>query len=80
MSGGPVVGGIITAGAVIVTVGGTAVALTSQVRSACRRADWPAVSTAVACIVHSPSYGTVTSYDQVALVAPTTSGVTRNVL
>ena len=49
------VGGIITAGVAIVTVGGTAVSLTIQVRSALRRSDWPAVSTAIACIVHSPS-------------------------
>ena len=55
VSAGTVVGGIITAGVAIVTVGGTAVSLTIQVRSALRRSDWPAVSTAIACIVHSPS-------------------------
>src|SRR5581483_6091533 len=49
------VGGFITAGVVIETLGGMAVALTSQVRAALRRSAWPAVSIAVACIFHSPS-------------------------
>ncbi len=74
------VGGVTDTGAVIVTVGGTAVELTSQVAVAARRSDCPAVSTAVAQMVHWSSYGSVTSYDQVALVAPTTSGRTRNEL
>ena len=39
VSGAMAVGGIITAGVAIVTVGGTAVALTSHVSSALRRSD-----------------------------------------
>ncbi len=80
MSGWAAVGGSIGAGVVMATLGAIAVAETSHVRTALRRSDWPAVSTAMACIVQSLSYGTVTSYCQVALVAPTTSGTVRNVL
>jgi len=65
---------------VIVTDGATAVELTSHERSALRMSGWPAVSTAMACIVHLPSNGTVNSCDHVALVAPMTSGSPRKVL
>ena len=68
------------AGVVIETLGAIAFALTSQVATELRRSDWPAVSTAVACIFHSPSNGTVHSHDHVAFVAPTTSGTPRNAL
>src|SRR5687768_11942399 len=62
------------------TVGATPVEVISQSRVSLRRSDWPLVSMAVADMRHSPSWGRVTSYCQVAEVAPTTSGVPRKVL
>src|SRR3954464_10593225 len=73
-------GGVISTGWLIVTVGATAVESTVQSRVALRRSACPIVSVAVALPRHTPSCGKVTSYDQVALVAPMTSGVARNVL
>src|SRR3712207_4832242 len=64
-------------GAEMVTVGAAREEFTIQLRSELRRSDWPALSMAVALTFHSPSVGTVTSYDHVAFVAPTTSGVAR---
>jgi hypothetical protein len=77
---GAAVGGVIGAGALMATVGATPVEVISQSRVALRRSDWPLVSMAVADMRHSPSCGRVTSYCQVAEVAPTTSGVPRKVL
>ena len=71
---GAAVGGVIGAGALMATVGATPVEVISQSRVALRRSDWPLVSMAVADMRHSPSCGRVTSYCQVAEVAPTTSG------
>ena len=62
------------------TDGATAFELTVMSRVALRRSAWPAVSYAVALARQTPSCGSVTSYDQVALVAPTTSGRPLNVL
>ena len=74
------VGGTMTVGAEMDTVGGWPFSVTSQVRSAVSRSDWPAVSRARAWVSHSSSNGTVTSWDQVVLVAPTTSGSTWKVV
>ena len=79
VTAGTVNGGVISTGWLIVTVGATAVESTVQSRVALRRSAWPMVSTAVALPRHTPSCGSVTSYDQVAFVAPMTSGVPRNV-
>jgi hypothetical protein len=65
---------------VIDTVGATPVEEMSQSRVSLRRSDWPALSMAVADMRHWPSWGRVTSYCQVAEVAPTTSGRPRKVL
>ena len=73
-------GGVIGAGELIATDGATPVEVISQSRVAPRRSDWPLLSIAVADMRHSPSCGRVTSYCQVAEVAPTTSGVPRKVL
>ena len=51
-------------------------ALTSQVAVAAAEVGLAGCVDAVAHTVHSPSYGSVTSYDHVAFVAPTTSGRT----
>ena len=80
MIGCAVVGGSITTGCVIDTVGGCPFSVTIQVRSAVSRSDWPAVSVALAWARHLSSYGTVISYDHVVLRAPTTSGLTWKVL
>jgi hypothetical protein len=77
---GAAVGVVIGAGALMATVGATPVEVISQSRVALRRSDWPALSMAVADMRHSPSCGRVTSYCQVAEVAPTTSGWPRKVL
>jgi hypothetical protein len=77
---GAAVGGVIGAGVLIATVGATPVEVISQSRVALRRSDWPEVSIAVADMRQVPSCGRVTSYCQVAEVAPTTSGVPRKVL
>ena len=73
-------GGVMATGSWIVTLGAMAVDEMSQSRTALRRSAWPMVSVAVALPLHSPSCGSVTSYDQVAAVAPMTSGVPRKVL
>src|SRR4029453_4043400 len=78
--GGAEGGGVIGAGALIATDGATPVEVISQSRVALRRSDWPALSIAVADMRQVPSCGRVTSYCQVAEVAPTTSGVPRKVL
>ena len=77
---GAAVGGVIGAGALIATDGATPVEVISQSRVAPRRSDWPLLSIAVADMRQVPSCGRVTSYCQVAEVAPTTSGVPRKVL
>src|SRR5919106_408116 len=77
---GDAVGGVIGAGVLIATVGATPVVVISQSRVALRRSDWPVLSIAVADMRHSPSCGRVTSYCQVAEVAPTTSGRPLKVL
>src|SRR6266508_1744464 len=78
--GAAAVGGVIGVGVLIATVGAAPVVVMSQSRVALRRSDWPALSMAVADMRHSPSCGRVTSYCQVAEVAPTTSGRPRKVL
>ena len=80
VSVGAAVGGVIGAGELIATDGATPVEVISQSRVALRRSDWPALSIAVADMRHSPSCGRVTSYCQVAEVAPTTSGGPRKVM
>ena len=77
---GAAVGGVIGAGALTATVGATAVEVISQSRVAPRRSAWPLESAAVADMRQVPSCGRVTSYCQVAEVAPTTSGAPRKVL
>src|ERR671934_2024438 len=59
--GAAAVGGVIAAGLLIATVGGTPVEVMSQSRVAPRRSDWPAVSTAVADMRHRASGGRGTS-------------------
>jgi hypothetical protein len=80
VSAGTETGGFITAGVVTDTDGSMPVLLTIQVRSMVSSEDCPAVSRGVTCICHWPSYGTVSSTDQVVLSPPGTSGAMLNEL
>ncbi len=73
------VGGTITAGALMDTLGAAPSSLTTHVRSPVSRSDWPVVSVARAWAFQAPSVGTVISRDHVVLREPTTSGANRKV-